>query len=527
MTLTRFIRILGVLCPMASMLASAFAVPPQSQPANESTVLDVGDRRQVFIDGRFLAKSKNVELVMHPPIKTGEHTIKPDQPWEGHVISFNNSVLWADGTYHMWYRAGKGMCYARSPNGITWEKPKLGLVEVDGSKDNNIVLGHGAGGADDGGQGGMVSEDPTAPPDQRFRMAIRASDPGTDVHLYSSPDGIHWKQTHRSVLTFTEPGKRHHLDSQNVIFWDDRIAQYVAYMRRNIHTQGSQGRNIARSESPTLKGFLQAQDAPVVIGPDDQDPHLGGYAVVDYYTSAAIKYPWAQDAYYMFPAAYFHYVPGGLMSEFPNEAPINAGCLDTQFAASRDGVTWHRFGRQSFVRLGCKGAFDSMGARVFYGLVPSVDGQEMYMYYLGTDRAHGWGRENSNNNQLLTQAGLQPTMGVSLISRLVLRRDGFVSARAAYTGGKFSTPPLTFRGRELVLNVDTSATGIVQCELQDQTGRPIEGYRLADCDRIHTANEINRVVKWRGKSDLSPLVGKPVRLLVVFRNADLYAFQFR
>lgn len=525
MTWTRFIRILAALGPLTLTLVTAPAAPAQSQPAN-ITVLDVGDRRQVFIDGRFLAKPKNVELVMHPPTKTGEHTIKPDQPWEGHGISFYNSVLWADGTYHMWYRAGKGMCYARSRDGITWEKPKLGLVEVDGSKDNNIVLGHGAGGADDAGQGGMVFEDPTAPPDQRFRMAIRASDPGTDVHLYSSPDGIHWKLTHRSVLTFTEPDKRHHLDSQNVIFWDDRIGKYVAYMRRNIHTHGSQGRNIARSESPTLNGFLQAQDAPVVLGPNDQDPLLGDYAVVDYYTSAAIKYPWAQDAYYMFPAAYFHYVPGEL-SEFPTEAPINAGCLDTQVAASRDGITWQRFGRQSFVRLGFRGAFDSMGARVFYGLVPSVDGQEMYMYYLGTDRTHGWGRENSNNNALLTQAGLQPPKGVSIISRLVLRRDGFVSARAAYTGGEFTTPLLSFRGRQLVLNVDTSATGIVQCELLDRDGKPIDGYRLADCDRIHTANEINRVVKWKGKSDVSALVGKPVRLRFVFRNADLYAFQFR
>ena len=32
-----------------------------------------------------------------------------------------------------------------------------------------------------------------------------------------------------------------------------------------------------------------------------------------------------------------------------------------------------------------KGEFDSKNARVFCGLVPSVDGREMYMYYLGSD----------------------------------------------------------------------------------------------------------------------------------------------
>ena len=127
----------------------------------------------------------------------------------------------------------------------------------------------------------------------------------------------------------------------------------------------------------------------------------------------------------------------------------------------------------------------------------------------------------------LTAAGLAPTQDTNLISRLVLRRDVFISARAAYTGGEFTTPPLSFSGRELVLNLNTSAAGLLRCELLDEKGGPIEGYRLEDCDMIHTANEIDRVVKWHGKSDLSAQVAKPVRLRVVFRDTDLYAFQFR
>jgi len=30
-------------------------------------------------------------------------------------------------------------CYATSKDGVTWVKPKLGLVEFNGSKDNNII----------------------------------------------------------------------------------------------------------------------------------------------------------------------------------------------------------------------------------------------------------------------------------------------------------------------------------------------------------------------------------------------------
>ena len=46
-----------------------------------------------------------------------------------------------------------------------------------------------------------------------------------------------------------------------------------------------------------------------------------------------------------------------------------------------------------------------------------------------------------------------------------LRRDGFLSADAPASGGTFTTPPLTFEGRQLELNVDTSGGGWVQVEI--------------------------------------------------------------
>ncbi len=491
--------------------------------------IDVGDRRQVFIDGRFLATSSNVELVVHPPRKTGEQTLIADQPWEKpweRSIGTNATIHKVGDVYHLWYPAGPGLCYARSNDGIHFEKPKLGLIEFEGSRDNNIVVGGGAGGMDKISTEGMVFIDPKAPESERFRYATRLSDEYKHTVIFSSPDGIHWQLTHKKVLTFTHPEGRQYLDSQNVIFWDDRIGKYVAYMRYNLFKKGFRGRSVVRSESPDFDHFSEVQDSPVILQPDEQDSHIDDRPNVDFYTSEVIKYPWAQDAYYMFPSAYFHYVPGKL-AEFPDKTPVNTGPLHTQFGASRDGIKWERYGRRPFVDLGMKGAFDSKSARVFYGLVPSVDGNEMYMYYLGNDDLHGWGRKDSDNSKLITAAGLAPTGQPGAISRLVLRRDGFVSVRAAYTGGEFTTPPMVFSGQRLVLNVDTSATGSMRCELQDEQGKPIPGRTLADADLIHTSNEISRVVSWKRDSDLSALAGKPVRLRIVYRDADLYAFQFR
>jgi hypothetical protein len=507
--------------PFAAVLLAA----PASTPAAQGAPLDIGNRRQVFIDRQFLASARDVELVVHPPCKTGERTIVPDRPWERNDVGCYSTVIKVGDTYHMWYASHPGFCYARSKDGIKWEKPSLGLAEFEGSRDNNIVLGYGAGGIDKLSTEGVVFYDPKAPEDQKFRCATRISDELKDTVIFSSPDGIHFRQTHKKVLTFTRPDKRQHLDSQNMIFWDGRINKYVAYMRRNQFAPGQRNRSVARSEADNLNGFAEVEDSPIVLEPDSLDVTLGGKVAVDYYTSSVTKYPWAQDAYYMFPQAYFHYLPGQL-AEFPKENPANAGPLDTRFAASRDGIKWHRFDRRPWVGLGTKDDFDSYNARVFAGLVPSLDGRELYMYYLGSDQIHGWGRDE-RNMRLLKAAGVAPAHDTNVISRLVLRRDGFISARAAYTGGEFTTPPLKFTGRELVLNVDTSAAGLLRCELLNENGEPTEGFRLADCDVIHTANEIDRLVKWRGKSDLSTLAGKPVKLRVEFRDTDLYAFQFR
>lgn len=64
-------------------------------------------------------------------------------------------------------------------------------------------------------------------------------------------------------------------------------------------------------------------------------------------------------------------------------------------------------------------------------------------------------------------------------------------------------------------------------EIQDEAGRPVPGFALADADIIHSANAISRPVAWNGATTLEKLASKTVRLRFVLRDADLYAFQFR
>lgn len=524
-----------------STFVSLFAVAVASQASaqasrpDEPSVIRVGTSRQVFVDRTLLPQSQNVELRVHPPCKTGEMTIKPEHPWEQGIGPYS-CVMEIEGVYHMWYHAMSAanwnddqlvgaICYARSKDGIRWEKPVLGIAEYKGSRENNIVLGFGAGGVNIWQEGMMVFLDPNAPADERFRLVMNLKHVAPGVHLFSSPDGLHWSLTQKSLITARPQEKGHHLDSQNVLFWDPARRKYVTYVRYNSNRAGSQGRSVARAESDRLGGFPVAQDMQVVFGPDSTDLMHGQTNAVDYYTSEAIKYPWAADAYYMFPTTYYHYL-WGESREFKDNVPTNAGPLHTQFAASRDGIRWERFERAPFVDLGIRGEFDCYASRMIYGLVPATDGKHMYMYYLGSDWLHGWDRDD-RNKKLLTEAGLAPPHNTTIISRVVLRRDGFVSVRGAYTGGEFTTPPLVFDGRQLVVNIDTSATGVAGVELQDAGGTPIPGYTLADCDLIHTCNEISRKVTWAGRHDVSAWIGKPVRIRFSLRDTDLYAFEFQ
>ncbi len=503
--------------------------------------LSIGDKRQVFIDGRFFKEAQGMQLVVHRPVKTGQMVIRCERPWEERLC-FYHSVLKDGDTYHLWYTvyckdsnstpSVRSIAYARSKDGVHWEKPDLGLVEIGGSKKNNIVLGLGFGGVKGATHGCMVFLDPQAPLDQRFRLVSNPEELGKKLQLFSSSDGIHWTLTHSDIMGFRS--EKHHLDSQNVIFWDERIGKYVAYVRRNLRPAGSQGRSVARAESTVISNFADVEDCPVVLGFDEKDPNANdpvegqSIEVADYYTNATIKYAWAQDAYYMFPSQYFHY--GAFLKDFRKGQPVNAGSLDVRFAASRDGIRWERYDRRVFVDLGTKDEWDSQSIYMVYGIVPGANEKEMYMYYYGSNALHGWDRDDQHrdrNRRLLSRAGGAPTIEKDGISRLVIRKDGFVSAQASYEGGQFLTPLLTFTGDELVLNVDTSAAGQLQVEILDEQGKVIPGYCLEDCDQIYTANEIERVVKWNGESKVGALAGRPIRLRFVMRDADLYALQFR
>jgi hypothetical protein len=198
---------------------------------------------------------------------------------------------------------------------------------------------------------------------------------------------------------------------------------------------------------------------------------------------------------------------------FP-EPPVgkygNDGLLDIQMAVSRDGVKYHRVARGPYIPLGLAGEPDSLSNYMAVGMLRA--GDYLYQYYGAYAVTHG-----------LPEA--HQKMPIGCLCAVRQRLDGFVSADAAWGGGELVTPPVVFAGKRLVLNLDASAMGSCQVGLLDAAGNDVPGFAVDTCDIIR-GNAVEKVVTWKGKSDLAALSGQAVRLRFVMRGAKLFAFQF-
>ena len=463
--------------------------------------IDIGDRNQVFIDGRYIESAKNVSIEVCRPIKTNDRCLVGS-------LGGYSSIIKPDGKFR-WFSA-------LTKDGINWRRVS-GSVQPEPDDILGAIF-----------TGACVFVDPKAPPAERYKLFN-----GLKNTMQASSDGIQWKMFSKNVFP---PGARYPrgMDSHNICYYDTRLDKYVAYVRVNkvfecppervpyyakLGTQRYGGKNkyarrtIGRAVSDDPAKFPMPE---VVLEPDDKDPIFGGVKVMDFYCPQVVQYSHAQDAYFLFNCRYRSYEDWYLpidMSPFP-QSPVhgtyNCGVEDMELDASRDGIKWNRYDRKPWIAHGKPDSFDALTMYMTRGM--HVVGDEIWMYYIGFDDPH------TGNKEAMKRATL---------SRVVLRKDGFTCVEADYAGGEFATPPLKFDGTTLQLNIETSAIGLARVEIQDANGNPLPSFAMDDCDRIHAANSISHTVSWSGKSDVSKLNDQLVRLRFELQfGTKLYAFRF-
>ena len=168
----------------------------------QSSVLEVGSRKQFFIDDHLIESSQGISRRLQQPVKQGREPVlagvtKGEPLWEADMdIYFPSVILDREaGLFKMWYglwERGKRdedsvLAYATSRDGITWEKPELGLFHYRGTRRNNLVMDH------NGLCCGVFKDLREADPAKRYKMLFMCSDSYKVCAAYSE-DGLHWKR---------------------------------------------------------------------------------------------------------------------------------------------------------------------------------------------------------------------------------------------------------------------------------------------------------------------------------------------
>ena len=216
-----------------------------------------------------------------------------------------------------------------------------------------------------------------------------------------------------------------------------------------------------------------------------------------FYTNATTPCPGAEHILLSFPMRFFP----DRGKDIADMAYPGEGLSDAVLMSSRDGVHWTRTFPEAWIRPGLdQRNWTHRSCTPAAGIIETAP-DEWSMYI---SEHFGW-----STNRL---------------RRVTIRPHGFASVRSGYHGGEMITKTLKFSGRTLRLNYSTSAAGSMAVEIQDTTGKPIDGFALTDMAPM-CGDALDEAVQWRGGGDLSGIAGKPVRFRFILKDADLFTIR--
>jgi hypothetical protein len=474
-------------------LASTPLLAAQAQsPASTPTI---GDAPQLFVDLDCVASLENVRQVFHSAEKHPDNPVlRKEKPWETDRGTWGSVSYDPDERiFKAWYGGESGrfipggqnprhvLCYATSHDGVHWDRPNLGLHEVMGSRDNNVVVGDEH--HDGMGHWESTLKDRDEPDPQRRYKAVGWSSydwdgPMSGIYTMTSPDGLRWTHTPEPVFHFHPRKETNDLgpvgDAQSLMI-DPLQRRYVAYLRGIPNRLMSVSRDFVTWTPPRI--CIRARE-------DEK-----GNAV---YNHVGFVYG---DRYL------------GFLTYLQREPEL---LLTVRLLTSRDGEQWQRpdTGRP-LIDVGEVGASDRF-TNMLTGAPPIRMGDKLYIYYRGMASRHSpyTGKDTS------ARGG-----GIGLAT---IRPDGFASLNAPYDEGRVTTRPFLFRGVRLQVNAKADF-GELAAEVLDDRLAPMPGFSRQECLPMR-ADSLEHTVRWKDAT-LASLAGRPVSLRFHLQNARLYSYR--
>ncbi|MAA49666.1 MAG: hypothetical protein CMP83_05770 [Gammaproteobacteria bacterium] len=405
-----------------------------------------GARRFLLLNDANVAAAANMALRVGTVTKHPENPLFVEEnPWERRFDNLYGNIVFDPhrGLYQCWYspfivahsahgmtlpqrlsspfeghaEQEMGVCYAQSRDGITWEKPNLGLVEYEGSERNNLVMRgvHGS---------GIFRDDSEEDASRRYKALFQG------LRVSFSPDGIDWSMPQKINCQLAG-------DTHNNAMWVPQLKKYVAFTRDWIKTD----RELVGPESKTNHGWCRRVAR---IESSDFVNWSEPTVVID-------AQCWEEQPY--------------AMTVFPH-GDVYLGLLVihdqisdrawTELAYSEDTLTWQRIDAGNAL-IGCSDTeLDYDYGCVYACAGPVFLDEEVRLYYGGSDWLHfGW------RNGCLALA--------------TLRADGFAGYSQVKQDqpGVLRTNLMDYGGEEIQLTADVMPQGSIVVKLLDQKDQVI------------------------------------------------------
>jgi hypothetical protein len=497
---------------------------------------------ELFLDNEKLEATPGVSRRLHQAKKHLLNPVVRSERWcEGNIIQpYTTMYDPEDKLFKMWARTGSDqpaaylggnaayMLYFTSTDGVHWDRPNLGVVDVAGRRDHNIVFTSDmvptSAGNSANGRPFIVPTTAMTPQgkkaffwsvarnphprdaNERFVGLAIVQDHRRGAHLVTSPDGIRWScadspfwQTPHDISSRGDDCLMHMIYDRAKNRWALYRRIIPEFSERMIADESDRARppvdrydrSYAYAESENLREWKNHQ---FILSMDADDP-----ADTELYQFACHK---IGPTYIGYMSVYYLRHP----------QPINI-----HLATSRDGVHFTRVRRgEAFIPSGALGYYDYM-AMCCSQPEPVIVGDTVYVYYAACNFPHDADEVHAAPGTLQCGAALA-----------TFKRDRYASLETSeWDQGpcRVITRPFVVHHPKLFLNAATWNQGAIRVEALSRDWQPIPGFAASDAKDIQ-GDALDHPVRWKDNADLGRLVGKEIRLKFHMTRARLHAMTF-